>query len=439
MVKISKQLPTIGAVALAAILVVLQIDDNLDSESKTMLENSTTSDISSSWFYMMGFGASKDQDPLYTGRERYISYIHAKALTVRTRSEFDYIDVLGARSLQNTEGAIYCEFYEENCIGEILNNRKIIQSELEKHSLLVSRYLKFASMRNYKTMIVPSMDSIYPRFQYLIDGSRLIGLKAIDAALNGDHMAAAELLLSNEITIREKLAESDDLLFTLILLFMFSENIDKTALVNVISDVSSGEIAPLSPQEKNFDQEVAREFELGNSTINSIYQNQKHDSIGYHIVRPILYTFVKPNMSANLIRMAYEHELRLSNMSHTEFAVATLKPRVKHSSISNYIRNIGGTYMSDTSKIDLGIYFARMYDMDAKIALYNHIFKQSNLSLVQLSDSFVNPYYGEVGHSYVSENAICFKGPYDNTRGRMCVFVINENSDVLNYAETTPY
>jgi len=423
---------------IATILIGLQFDDDLDTETKALLELSATSEISSSWFYLLGMGTSENNHPSYMGRERYLSYIKAEALTYRNRSDLNFIDVPGATSLKIPKGTIHCWLKENNCFDKILKNSDSIKSELLKHDLLLERYLQFSSMRGYKTMTSASMDEVTPSFKYLTQGNRLLGLKALDYALDGDQVKAHELLLSNENNIRELLKESDNLLFSMILVSMLYNHIDMATLINFVLGNSVYQIAQLGESERSLDRAIAREFEISKNIIDSVYTNQEYKKGGTHIARPLLQLFLKPNMTSNLARLGFDDALKLSKLPAANFAASGLEPRTSYFSISNLIRNIYGNYLVVNFSGEFGPFIARVHDLDVKISLYNHIHSQNKRSLAQISESFVNPYYGEVGHSYVHESnhGICFEGPYENIKDGMCLFALDTDFDMAEYASS---
>ena len=417
----------------------LFIDDDLDLESVALLEMAKPEGVNTAWFYLMGFGASPEVDPAYIGRQRYWAIVQANAAMNRTRDEVVVAEIPGSDVLARPVGDVHCALHEKTCVGAILEQQHEIAAELQQHAVLTERYQKFMSLQGYRSLTTVARGLPMPRFQWLIEGTRLVGLQAIHEALNGHHGLAIELLDKNERDIREKLTDADDLIYKLILIAALSENIDRRVVVDHLTDRHPVKISPLTEAEMSFDLPLAREFEFMKTPIDDISNQQKHESIGRAVVAPLSKLLVKPNMTLNTLRLTYEENFSCAHLGQLEFQASANTPLENHTTVSDWVRNSVGTLLMSELPPDFRRYFAKTFDLNAKIHLYNHRSSNPELSIQDLVNTYSNPYYRDVGRAFVSEESgsLCVESPYDNGIKTRCLLIIDSSDKLESHADLT--
>ena len=262
----------------------------------------------------------------------------------------------------------------------------------------------------------PSAYDPMPPFTYIAQASDLVNRESIKELkdLNSGH--AVSLAMDNIVNLRRNLVQQDTLIGKMVYLKLLSENIDFAYLIaRRIREKPIIEISSLTKKEKEVEKVFAREFTISN--------NMFTEEIGTKLPDWVSKLIFKPNMTINALVPFYNGVIRNAGLSHLEFA-AEIAGDQQQEIRKSWVRNPLGTVFSNMLSVVPSLfdpYLIRIFDLDAKITLFNAAMKISTPEL--LVGSLRSPYFESEHDVYLSEDGrkICFDGPLPMHRDFRCL------------------
>ncbi len=396
-------------VAIAALL--LQIDAELSDEANAYMARLDAPGDSQAYLYALGIFVEEGDDPIAFGRRQLAVYESALL-----DDSIELLEYPEADKLPLPEGEVYCRWPVEGCLGFLFSSEADIQSLLDKHALLMQRVNTFHAFDEYRSLATPTLRDWYPPFKYIVAAEKLNMLKAVQLYKTGAEQRAVDLLLQQVTTMRRALALQDNTTGKLLFVDLLSNAIDLISLMleRSSSGVRVPELSALSVEEKDFSMVAAREFGLAFNTMQNLAE--RPDFFENDGDAPAWYVkiFFKPNMTMNELVRSFHYLEELTQLSASELAKRITDgepPSLTGSKLRNYV----GVELLKVSFINWDDYVVRLFDLDAKIALFNQIHHQG-----LKNQTLHNPYYGaEVPAE--RDGRLCFSGPLDDRQFVRCL------------------
>ena len=421
----------IKLIVLAGLVVYLlwPAKDDLDLQSQALIDKTHYTEGSSAWFYLLGFKAAEGANPLVVGRSRFDAFAQAEAAIYGLAEDPFYVDKPSYVALQRQPSPLDCAIYEKLCRDEVLQKHEAIAQYLNDNSTWLTRYNTFMAMRDFKSVSNPGKHPSVQDYTVLMDGNRMVGLDALSLAINGNPEKAHIQLQQNIENIRAQLQDSDNLSHKLMMTVMFMENIDYLSVINALPNAKQGPvISPLTVAERNFDRAFSYEFRLINKKLHTMFDKHDYGTVLGRLYDGSLRLFFKPGMTANLLHQDIQHSTDLASLSHAEFKEAV---NIKHEHVvtwEDYLFNLMGTYSTTGEMLDHTNKISLVFDLDAKVRLYNHMYGPDNKDGMEALFTFVNPYYERTDfiRTDLDNNRVCFDGFSTGLDSIQCVLYANK-------------
>jgi len=417
------------------VLVVLAVyllwpaKDDLNAQSQALISKTQYTEGSSAWFYLLGFKAAEGASPLHVGRSRFDAFAQAEAAIYGLTEAPFYVDKPFYVALHRQPSPLDCAIYEKVCRDEVLEKHEAIAQYLIDNSTWLSRYKTFIGMRDFKSISNPAKHPSVQDYTVLMHGNRMVGLDALSKAINGNSEKAHIQLQQNIENIRAQLQDSDNLSHKLMMTVLFMENIDYLSVINALPNAKQGPVInPLTVAERNFDRAFSYEFRLINKKLHSMFVKHDYGSVLGRLYDGSLRLFFKPGMTANLLHQDIQHSTHLARLSHEKFKEAV---NVNHEHVvtwEDYLFNLMGTYSTTGEMLDHSNKISLVFDLDAKVRLYNHMYGPENTEGMEALFSFVNPYYQRTDfiRTDLDNNRVCFDGLSTGLDSIQCVLYANK-------------
>lgn len=392
------------------LLFTLQQDDELGTESESLIARFTEDKTSEAYLYLLGIYAQEGDDPIALGKQ----ILEASSSPEQSGDLFNYPD---SKKLSLPEGDGFCMFDDENCIGYLFSGSVKVARLIENYRELLERSDRFFQYDEYRTMAQPTPDEIYPEYKYLFRAQRIKLLEAISLYKCRDVDGAVESLLTQFSVVRRANERQDNLVGKMVLLHILSDILDALSVILSETDTHIETIPRLSVSEKDFGRVSAREFGILYYGVRSLDKNPglfeingEFNDAPEWLVRALF----KPNMTINALAPRYLIPESLAVLSPAEFAMEVENPEIYISSTS-LIRNPVGNILLGIEGATYEKYVAKVHDLDVKIALFNQL---HHLRLD--ASSLINPYYGKEAPSMES-GKLCFSGPLVDKNSLRCL------------------
>jgi len=274
-------------------------------------------------------------------------------------------------ALQRQPSALDCAIYEKVCRDEVLQKHDDIEQYLKDNATWYSRYKTFIAMRDFKSLSNPAKHPSIQDYSVLMDGNRMVGLDALSKAISGKPQKAYAQLQENIEHIRVQLQMSDN---------------------------------------------------------NAIFDKHAYGTAVGRLYDGSMRLFFKPGMTANLLRQDIQNSRDLARLSHEELKSAA---NIKHEHTvtwQDYVFNFMGTYTTTGEMLDHTNKISLVFDLDAKVRLYNHMYGPDNTNGMEALFTFVNPYYRRTDFisTDLDNNQVCFDGMSTGIDSIQCVLYANK-------------
>lgn len=419
-----------------ATVLLLQIDDELDPEVATFLEQARPAESSEAYLYLLGIVAAEGEDPLAMGKQLFASMQQAEQQYELGDETFGFKDYPEDKKLALPEGELFCSGSEQDCWQTIFNDEEGRDQVLKQYATLLLRFQAFIKMTDYQTLSKSTVMEISPPFQYLNKGNRLVISTAIHIAQTADSEQSITILIDNISGLRHHLKSADTLIGKMIYTALISDNLDALSLIiHQNKQVFEHQIGSISLAERDLEIVMAREFTMSYGlytamdkhpdffTSTSVDDGGFNSDDGFKAPGWAVKTIFKPNMSINKAYLFYKRILTRSQLDQTEFAAMAFEKHEQPLFRPTYIRNPVGTILNDIASPSFDQYIARLFDLNAKIAIFNQTMNKTalpqDLSFIQ------NPYYEKGGTAFYSEDgkSICLTGPLEDDKNQRCLRV----------------
>jgi len=353
------------------------IDDNLDPKIQKIVEQVNHLKANEAYFYLMGIDTAADQDPMVVGknifeRGKKITDEIDDNFTVNLE-RFEQFDKKRKKLvLPQLEADILCR--EENpCFKKILADTEKYKQKIQQHQILVQRYQKFLTFDQYQQPNESNFSLFSPSYRFFTIPNKIIILNAIIQASEKQPQQAINNLLNNIKGLRKKLWQTDDYIGKFILSSLIAQNLDTLSLIAYKNHLQlKEELKPLSKKEKDLEIVFARELA-------ALYNNSKimkQNASFYDF--PWLF---KPNMSINKLYLFHNQLLEKNKLAPKDFAkLINQKENKKLTDVIktawSYFRNPEGEIFRPSIKSYYFEYIASLFELDAKIILFNQIHYQ---------------------------------------------------------------
>lgn len=365
-------------------------------------------------FYLLGFEAAPDRDPLPVGRYRARSYALALSTGLHPAQPLPWIDPYEIERYALPEGPLFCKLADRACLDVLLAAGKELGPLLREQQVLLARYRTLLALPEGCSCQVPQtsrLDLMFPA-SAVLRGGRLHNLAALQAARAGDVGGALRALQGHVARLRPHLAGTDDLMAKMTYQLLVAETLEVMAAVGRRHPGAPlATVAALTPDEIDLSLPLAREYLVA-----------KHDFAGFEAHPEWL-----PGIGAALgggSRLAFKPQMTLNAVYRAVGASASASRHGAASLVATLprldpppprpalarLRNPAGEALLAEADYRFLPFVARMHDLEAKVALFNAV-AQARGKVAWAAVR--NPYYSQPRSPVMSADArdVCFEGP----------------------------
>ncbi|QUM84472.1 hypothetical protein [Moritella sp. 28] len=393
-------------------LTIFKCDDALSPTATKWLESIEQNDQaeSQSFLYLNGIMASADADVIQFGRER-----------LELLNQQQNPDILKTLVMPQEENPLYCRFSKADCFDYVVNNDTAWVAELKQHGVLLTRYRKYLSFRDFRSLVGSSMLIDYEVIESLRSANRLALLESLTLAAEQSPSSAVQLLIDDTHNLYQQFPAIDDFVLKLILGNLLANNLDIIAYIsdkyNYHADI---DLPYLTVDELSFKNMAIREFGWEVELYRSLDGSPDLFNKDGHLPRWIANILFKPNMTINGSIPATEYMIAMSELTAEEFAKMQLDDGEDDEEQGVDFFNPVGSVLNSLARPSYHAQMARLHDLNGKISLVNSLLEGKN-SLEGKSIKFSNPYYPNADAYSINGNKICLSGPFEDTDGIRCV------------------
>ncbi len=417
-----KTLIALAILVLAAWL--MQLDDELSSDSRKMLDSIEWQEPNEAYVYFLGIGADIEDDPMAEG-ERLLSQIREH----ESNFSIDSFEALEADSsiqplkyeapLASPEGELFCALPDEHCIDKILASTEDDLANNKAYGILETRYLTLLNMPSMRSMTKPHFNEYIPKYQLLIRANRLVSLRSIHELHSDASSKIAINRLYELIELQRNYIEHADTLIGKVVSFvLLDETIEVLSLLSRKFELGEKPIEFLSKKQLSLEKAMSREFALARNYMLVTAEGNKWRWVPAWAER----ITIKANISSNASAPIYRAVINLSESPQTEFEnLSELSESVE----TSWVRNYFGTFLTQIGMPNFQNYVARGFDLNAKIALFNGTL--GNEITAESLSGIQNPYYKNEDQpaKIDSENKrACFDGPLEDPKYARCLTLL---------------
>lgn len=410
MSKVAKVFAGLG-LAVVALVLLLQIDDDLNQESKELLDRVDWQTPNDSYPYLMGLNTKLGEDPRAIGDDIVAELRELEANYSNLESAEEAPSLRDRETLALSELPHFCSLsYDENCLSNLFSQAELMSFSPEMRELR-KRYWHFLAMDDFRTLSRPHIYEPFGPYSALIKANRLVSLNAIKLAKSGRAKDASEKLYSLLKLQRHFSSNVDSLLARMIAYALMNESIEILSIIVKDYDLDGRKISVLSLNELSLRTVVSREF----AYVSTAYDMVRYDASYQNWPQWVLRILMKPNMMMNAASENYLRAIRVSEQEPPSFEPPDVSPK------ASWFRNPIGSLMNRTGLIGFDDYIARGFNLNVKIALFNGTLNReiSAESLAEIS----NPYYVQEFDAELSEDQqfVCMDGPLEDKNGYRCL------------------
>ena len=395
-------------------ILLLQIDDDLDPQAQSMYEQTMAHKQSEAYLYLLGIEAAADEKPEVVGKslmasvreaeKKYFAHPHAN-------QGFEYDGYPSDKKLPLPELSS-CKAEVNNCeyVDKLLAYQFDLEALPEEQKVLLKRYKKIIVMRDFHTLSLPHIYTVFPPFQYVMKGNSLASLEALAIAKSGNIKKAKKLLRDDILALRVHLQQADTLIGKMIYASAISKTLDVlSVLIHKYNSPAEDTIQAFTSEEKSLVKAMNYEYGFNHNLMKSLDKAPNLFHENGNLPGWVSRLLFKPNMTMNTIFSSMKQVGKDSLLTSKAFAlkVTNDKPISKKTS---YLRNYTGTVLGQIVGPDFNQYIERVFYLDAKIHLFNKT--SSKIKLPTTMSHIINPFDTNKTAYYSEDNkAICIDGP----------------------------
>jgi hypothetical protein len=407
---------------------ILQIDDELLPELTQIINQNKPKDDSNAYFYLLGFMAIPQHNPIKIGKSLYSS-LHKQELENHLYpSANNYIEIPPFETIPVVESDLLCAYSSEECLSNIFNNTHEIATFVAENKMYISRFQKFISLSDFHTLSEPSINEVLPDYSVIVKAVRLYNLEQIYLSSLGQTSKAIDALFIIHHQLRSMLSQQDNLIGKLTSLSLLSENIDLIYLISNKYEILIKEHIPaLNQQERDLTLSLSREVRM----MNYLYQSlDKSTDIfshtgqqgGFESPSWLTRVLFKPNMTSNQSTKHIYYYAQLSTFTIGEFDDEIHSKELMPSIQKNWFRNAIGTILSQIAGPDFSKYIVNFWNIDNKIQLFNANINQKNIDKKFDKVTNIYPSLEQYPAFYTeTKEQVCLKSPLEDTSQYQCL------------------
>jgi len=365
---------------------------------------------SQSFLYLNGIMAGADEDVIQLGRKR-----------LKLINQQQDPDILKTLAMPEEDNSLYCRFSKADCFDYVVDNESAWAAELKQHEELLTRYRKFLSFSDFKSMFDSSLLIDYTVIESLRYANRLTLLESLILSTEHSPSAAIKLLIDDSNNLYQQFPIVDDFVLKLILGNLLANNLD---IIAYISDKynyhASIDFPYLTVEGRSFKKMAIREFGWGVELYRSLDGNPELFHRGGNIPNWIVNIIYKPNMTINGSTPATKDMITMSELTAEQFTKMELADEADYEEQEIDFFNPIGSVLNGIARPSYHTQMARLHDLNGKISLVNSLL-ESKMNLEGKSSQFSNPYYSNSNAYSVEGNKICLSGPFEDPDGIRCV------------------
>jgi len=387
-------------------------DQDLNHEAKELINLVESTEESEAFLYLLGMEAPEGVDPTEFGRNR----LEETELAPMSAS------ANAGERITAPKSPLLCNVSEFSCRKTLFTTDFDSEKIRLQNKTLLTRVEEFHRYDEFRTLTDPSNYDVYPKHSFLTAAARIEILSAISAYRDGRIEEAVDTL-SKQIEInRRAMSHQDSLIGKMVYVWVLSEIVNVVSIILSNSPIQEDIYFPkLSREEKDFFEIAARELVITRN--NYQLASQASDDGVDIVVNWFLRYFLKPNMSTNMAATQFTKGAKLAQLSHEEFA----NPQNNMDAVFNNrlpFENKIGNFLAE-HHTDLKPNIARLYDLDAKLELFNHRYAEKR----EFSTA-KNPYYPDEPLA-IFHDRVCFRGPIElgSDQGKCLITQISNSHD----------
>ena len=401
--------------ALASKMSAVKASDNLD--------------VSRSYRILLGIHAADDEDAYAVGSERMSSYREAAGSeSALEEIEFtDYPQEKAAYIPSHGDHPLYCYFGDAGCLDEVARDATGRLVERERLAHLTRRYEQYLTAEEFHTELSLAINEPMPVYRHLVIAHKMRIFAAYGIAEDGQPSEAVRDMLDDVQRLRQKLAQSDNVIHKVVTIILLQDSLD--AIAHVHARYNAHPIPPiptLTPTERSFRKPLENEFQLLSALAFMPLASDAAWSENFGDIPKLLRRFYRPNMVVNALAENFDQQIHLSEQTSFAFANSLTETETKSNEFFSIIPRINEQvqYLSGEDYLK---YVSRAFDLDVKIALVN-------ARVTERRAAIVNPYYpGQPAVLYEDGGRLCMEGPLVDEKYARCLPFIGDSQVVVAY------
>ena len=419
------------AVAVAAAFLLIDERPSALAEEMAGIRSSAPDTPSRSYRILLGMYASRDENAEDVGSELIATYRDAKAVTNPLHDvEFEtYPDDRKIFIPSQDESDLYCRIAESGCLETIFQARDRRTMELERLSVLVSRYDDYLAASDFRTELPPAANEPWGDYRYLLTANRMAIFSAMRLAEAGDVNGAIDAMRANIQAIRGMLATSDMIVHKVITSVSLADSLEALAFIHSVFEADAVEPIPLlTSQETSYRLPLNHEYMLLHAVANALDGSPSMFSEKFDTPAWLGRLAFRPNRLLNDVATRIDAQVTLSESSPAVFAQTADSLDLQTDSLYSAHPGINGTMMV-MADVDFLTYIGRAFDINSKIALVN-------AQISDQPDSLTNPYYPDVtAKLHSNEMGMCMDGPLPDDKYNRCLGLFGLHMDLISQVE----
>ena len=404
---------TIGAAA------YLTTDEQLSPLANEFLDlkASDNSNVSRAYRILLGIHAAEEDDAFEVGSER-ISHYREAAGDAGTLDEIVFSDYPQEQAVyvpSHGDHPLYCYFGDAGCLDEVALDSDGRRTELDRLVHLTKRYEEYLSSEEFRTELAPAINEPMPEYRHLIVANRMSIFAAYDKAETDQASVAIQDLLGNVRRLREKLAQSDNVVHKVVTVGQLRDSLSAIAHIHDRYDAPPmAPIPPLTASERSFRKPLQNEFQLLSPLAHTPLEYKELWSEEFRGIPRVFRKLYHPNMVVNALADDFNQQIQLSEVSVAAFAESMATTTFDGSRFFSVLPSMNKR-MKELLENDYLKYISRVFDLDVKIALVNSRVTRSNAPPE-------NPYYpGQSAALFEDDGRVCMEGPLSDDKYTRCL------------------
>ena len=334
----------------------------------------------------------------------------------------------------------FCSFFDSDCFEKIGERLDVILSKTEEVEMITRRYQKFFTYDHFSRGKPMTIESPFPQYHWLTSGQKTLHYQLLIELRSGNKAKSIDILHSQNLLIREKLSQVDDLIAKMVLTDMLTELVEFTNLSHGKGWLTGSEIektgitSGLTKQEMSVYKPMFMEYQSMIHMMNKYFpvvmleMDKELPFIFKLFIPDLIKAMVKPKL---LINVQFQQQIK-PNLEYHKKDVREFYDGYDKIDISvehDLRRNALGEVFNITAEENKERYMSyqiRLYDLDMKIQLLRSIITEG--SVAQLLNAvekepmkYPNSY--DFSAPYKEGDKICYSGLVEENEKNRCLII----------------